>query len=193
MFDRCAEQTIRIVDAAIGAARELGHNYIGTEHLLLALCERRDALPPTVARLLPSVGAVRSGISALIGEGLPRDELLRSIGIDLDQVRATVRRTFGDDAIDRIRRPVHQPWQLWHRPSRRCTSLLAGTITMAPRVKQVFERAGREANRRGMPLIEPAMLLLGIVEVEDALANRLLRDNGIDPQEIQGILVSNGT
>ena len=33
-----------------------------------------------------------------------------------------------------------------------------------------------------LPLIEPAMLLLGIVEVEDALANRLLRNNGIDPQ-----------
>jgi hypothetical protein len=36
------------------------------------------------------------------------------------------------------------------------------------------------------------MLLLGLVEVEGALANRLLRDNGIDPQEIQGILASNG-
>jgi ATP-dependent Clp protease ATP-binding subunit ClpA len=192
MFDRCAEETIGIVDAAIGAARDLGHNYIGTEHLLLALCERRDALPPTVARLLPSAGAVRSGISAVIGAGLSRDEVLRSIGIDLDQVRAAVRRTFGDEAIGRVRRPVHQPWQPWRRPSRRCTSLLAGSISVAARVKQVFERAGREADRRGMPLIEPAMLLLGLVEVEGALANRLLRDNGIDPQEIQGLLAGNG-
>jgi ATP-dependent Clp protease ATP-binding subunit ClpA len=64
---------------------------------------------------------------------------------------------------------------------------------VAARVQQAFERASREADHRGMPLIEPVMLLLGMVEVEDALANRLLRDNGIHPQEIQGILAGIGT
>lgn len=63
-------------------------------------------------------------------------------------------------------------------------------MTVARRAKQAFERAGREADRRGLPAIDPATLLLGVLEVEDALANRLLRDNGIDPEQIRGILVS---
>ena len=192
MFDRCDANTRGIVDAAIRAARELGHNYIGTEHLLLALAERRDVLPDAVARLLPGESIVRSGIISLIGEPLRQDtELLRSLGVELEQVRIAVRRTFGDEAVNRLgRRRVHQAWQPWRRPSRRCTSLLAGTMTVARRAKEAFERAAREADRRASPLIDPATLLLGIVEVEGALANRLLRDNGVDPEEIRGILVS---
>jgi ATP-dependent Clp protease ATP-binding subunit ClpA len=192
MFDRCDATTGEIVDAAIRAAHELGHNYLGTEHLLLALAQRRHLLPGAVARLLPDAGVVRSGIVSLIGEPLRQDsELLRSLGVDLEQVRNAVRRTFGDEAIERLgRRRVHQPWQPWRRPSRRCTTLLAGSMTVARRAKVAFERAGREADRRGRPAIDPASLLLGIVEVEDALANRLLRDNGIDPEQIRGMLVS---
>jgi ATP-dependent Clp protease ATP-binding subunit ClpA len=193
VFDRCDAETMRVVDAAIRVARELGHSYIGTEHLLLAFSEHREVLPEHAARLLPTASTVRSGISAVIGEPLQRDtELLRSIGVDLEEVRSAVRRTFGDDAVDRLRRRgVHQPWQPWRRPSRRCTSLLArtGTMTVSRRVKQAFERATREADRRGLSLIEPSVLLLGVVEVEDALANRLLRANGIDPFEIRGLLV----
>jgi ATP-dependent Clp protease ATP-binding subunit ClpA len=192
MFDRCDATTGEIVDTAIRAAHELGHNYLGTEHLLLALAERRDVLPDAVARLLPDASVVRSGIIEVIGEPLRLDtELLGSLGVDLEQVRNAVRRTFGDEAIERLgRRRVHQPWHPWLRPSRRCTTLLAGSMTVARRAKQAFERAAREADRRGRPAIDPASLLLGIVEVEDALANRLLRDNGIDPEQIRGMLVT---
>jgi ATP-dependent Clp protease ATP-binding subunit ClpA len=192
MFDKCDAAAREIADTAIRAARELGHNYLGTEHLLLALAERRDVLPDAVARLLPDVSVVRSGIVEMIGEPVRQDtELLASLGVDLEQVRSAVRRTFGDEAIERLgRRRVHQPWQPWRRPSRRCTTLLAGSMTVARRVKQAFERAGREADRRGLPAIDPAMLLLGVVEVEGALANRILRDSGIDPEAIRGILVS---
>lgn len=194
MFDRCDVETMRVVESAIAAARELGHHHIGTEHLLLAFAEHPEVLPPPVSLSLPEPDTIRSGITSIIGDPPRRDsDVLRSVGIDLDEVRAAVRRTFGDEAIDRLRlRRVHQPWQPWRRPSRRCTSLLAGAMTMAPRVKQALERARHEADRRQRRLIDPALLLLGIVEVEDALANRLLRDNGVDPEAIKAILGGNG-
>ena len=110
---------------------------------------------------------------------------MKTLGIDLDEVRSTVRQTFGDDALERLRRPVHQPWQPWRRPSRRCGSLLAGGTAVAPRVKHAFEHARRDADRRQRPTIDPAGLLLGMVEVEDALSNRLLRDTGVDPSEVR--------
>ena len=59
---------------------------------------------------------------------------------------------------------------------------------MAPRVKQALEIASRHAERRAQPRIDPTSLLLGILDLEDALANRLLRDNGVDPDDIRNAL-----
>ena len=190
MFERCDENTMAVFDTALAEARRLGHNYVGTEHLLLALVRHREFLPDTVAALLPHADVVTGALERVLDGPPPRDaELLTTVGIDLDQVRAAVRKTFGSDAIERLgRRRVHQPWQPWRRPSRRCMSLLAGGMGVAPRVKQAFEHARRDADRRQRPAIDPAGVLLGMVEVEDALSNQLLRDAGIDPSEVRQVL-----
>lgn len=132
-----------------------------------------------------------AALESLLDEPSSRDaELLKTLGIDLDEVRAAVRHTFGGDAVERLgHRRVHQPWQPWRRPSRRCMSLLAGTMCVAPRVKQALEYAARDADRRQRPAIDPAGLLLGMAEVEDALSNRLLRAAGIDPSEVRRALL----
>jgi len=172
-----------VVDTALEQARSFGHSYLGTEHLLLALVRHRDLLPEPVGALLPDADVLTSKLSVLLGAPRPRDaDLLKVVGIDLDEVRAAVRQTFGSDALDRLgRRRVHQPWQPWRRPSRRCTSLLAGSMSCAPRVKQAFEHARRDMARRQLDLIGPLTLLLGMVDVEDAISNRLLREAGLDP------------
>jgi ATP-dependent Clp protease ATP-binding subunit ClpA len=190
VFERCDENTLAVFNTALAEARSLGHNHVGTEHLLLALTRHRDFLPGAVAALLPGdVRVVTAALERVLDGPPPRDaELLRTLGIDLDEVRSAVRQTFGDDALERLRRPVHQPWQPWRRPSRRCISLLAGGMGVAPGVKQAFEHAGRDADRRQRPAIDPAGLLVGMVEVEDALSNRLLCDAGIDPSEVRRVL-----
>ncbi len=173
-----------VVNSALEQARSLGHTYLGTEHLLLALVQHRDLLPEPVGALLPDVDVLTSKLSALLGEPprLRDADLLKVVGIDLDEVRAAVRQTFGSDALDSLgRRRVHQPWQPWRRPSRWCTSLLAGGMSCAPRVKQAFEHARRDIARRQLDLIGPLTLLLGMVDVEDATSNRLLREAGLDP------------
>ena len=171
VFERCDSNTMTVIDTALAEARRLGHNYVGTQHLLLGLVRHRDVLPEAVAALLPrDPSALATALKSLLGgpssrlhpEGgrAPRDaELLRSLGIDLDQVRAAVREAFGEDAVERLGgRPVHQPWQPWRRPNRRCMSLLAGTMGVAPHVKQAFERARQEADRRQRSTIDPAGL-----------------------------------
>lgn len=179
-----------ILDTALQQARDLGHNYLGTEHLLLALVRHRDLLPASVRALLPQAGHVESWLAAHMGEpAQPRDaELLKLMGINLDEVRASVRRTFGSDALDRLsRRRVHQPWQPWRRPSRRCTSLLAGSMSVASRVKEAFELARRGSERRRRELVDPVTLLVGMLEVEDAMSSRLLRDTGVDPDVVRQV------
>ena len=191
MFERFTDDARAIVTRATAHADALQHGWIGTEHLLLGLLDDAAGRP---ARLLAPWDVQRDWVLAeverLIGRGEPDLDAgaLATLGIDLDEVRSAVRQTFGDDAVERLRRPVHQPWQPWRRPSRRCMSLLAGGMGVAPRVKQAFEHARRDADRRQRPAIDPTGLLLGMVEVEDALSNRLLRDAGIDPSEVRRVL-----
>ena len=60
---------------------------------------------------------------------------------------------------------------------------------VAPRVKEAFELARRRAARRPAGAIDPAGLLLGMIEVEDAVSNRVLRDAGIEPSRIRSLLI----
>jgi ATP-dependent Clp protease ATP-binding subunit ClpA len=187
LFPGCDASANAVLEAALMEARGLGHDYLGTEHLLLGFIQRRDLLPAEVARLLPADATlVRSALATAAG-GPRRSQavLLMLVGIDLDEVRSAVRRTFGAEAVESLRgRGVHQPWQPWkpwRRPSRRCASLLAGAINVLPRVKQAVQLARIEADRRGVDDITPAMLLLGMLEVEGSLANRLLRDVDVEP------------
>ncbi len=186
MFDRGDTDTRGIVDAALGEARRRGHDYIGTEHILLALAQRRELLPSEVAVLLPPGATVASALdAALVRPGRPDAELLKGVGIDLEDVRSAVRQTFGDSALQDLgRRRVHQPWQPWRRPRRRCMSILAGSMGVAPRLKLAFERARQHADRRQRFAIDPATLLLGMVEVEDAMSNRILRNLGVDLEQL---------
>jgi ATP-dependent Clp protease ATP-binding subunit ClpA len=194
VFDRCDADTRIVIDTAIAEARALGHNYVGTEHLLVALVQHRDLLPPRVGRLLPTEAqAVRAALKAELDGPPPRDELLlASLGIDLEGVRAAVRRTFGADALERLaRRPVRQPWQPWRRPRRQCMSILARAtqLSLTPRVKRMMERALSGATRRGLPAIDPCALLLGMVDEEFALSNRLLQDLGVPPDELRAAIL----
>jgi hypothetical protein len=115
--------------------------------------------------------------------------VLSTLGIDLDEVRVSVRATFGAGALDRLaQRRAHQPWQPWQpwrRPNRGGASLLAGTQGVAPRLKQALEHAAQAVGRVEGQLIEPVTLLLSVLEVEDALANRLLDDLGVRPSDLR--------
>ena len=104
-----------------GRIRRRGHSWLGTEHVLLAFTQRSDLLPPEVAAILPDADAVAASLDEAL-DGPPRRdaELLGAVGIDLESVRSSVRRTFGDAALEGLgRRRVHQPWQPWRRPTRR--------------------------------------------------------------------------
>jgi ATP-dependent Clp protease ATP-binding subunit ClpA len=70
MFERFTDQARRIVVLAQEEARMLNHNYIGTEHILLALIHENRGV---AARALESVGvteeAARQQVEQIIGRG----------------------------------------------------------------------------------------------------------------------------
>jgi hypothetical protein len=70
LFQRFTEPARRAVTGAQEEAREFGHNYVGTEHLLLGLLRVRDGV---AARALESFGvsheAVQAQVERIIGRG----------------------------------------------------------------------------------------------------------------------------
>jgi len=77
MFERFTPYARRAVVKAQEEARELNHNYIGTEHLLLALLNKREGLPNqddgAASEVLEAFGMTRDGVRAeviaMVGKG----------------------------------------------------------------------------------------------------------------------------
>jgi ATP-dependent Clp protease ATP-binding subunit ClpA len=185
-----------VVVHAQGEARDLGHGYIGTEHLLLGLLRE----PAGVARrALDRLGigreAVRSDVVRLVGEGPPirlgeQDaEALRSIGIDLDEVRRRLEEAFGPGALERRDR-VRRGW----RQRGRCELVsghipVAGHIPFTPRAKKVLELALREARQLGHGYIGTEHILLGLVREREGLAAQILAQRGASDQRVRMLVI----
>ncbi|MBR4626346.1 MAG: ATP-dependent Clp protease ATP-binding subunit [Ruminococcus sp.] len=70
--DKFTKKSLRIIEGAVRAASELGHTYVGSEHLLLAIA---DSGSSKAVDILIDNGAVyddiRHGIIELVGQGTP--------------------------------------------------------------------------------------------------------------------------
>jgi ATP-dependent Clp protease ATP-binding subunit ClpC len=70
MFERFTDRARRVVVLAQNEARDLGHNYIGTEHILLALIDEGQGV---AAKALDALGigqdAARQQVEEIIGRG----------------------------------------------------------------------------------------------------------------------------
>ena len=68
-LERFTERARRTVNAAVRSARSLGHDYVGTEHLLLGLFSEPEGL---AARVLAEAGVDRATVEAKVLEVVPR-------------------------------------------------------------------------------------------------------------------------
>jgi ATP-dependent Clp protease ATP-binding subunit ClpA len=184
MFERFTRAAREVVINAGSAARELRHDRIGTEHLLLALLRPDAGLPYEVLR-----GAgldretVRGTIVRHVGEG--RGELgeadaaaLREIGIDLDAVRDRVEETFGSGAL---RTPEPEPSR-WHDLRDR----VRGDHTpFSSGAKRVLELSLREARGLRHDHLGGEHILLGLLAERAGLAAGILAEAGLDVGELR--------
>lgn len=177
MFERFTASAREVVVAARHEATQLGHRYIGTEHLLLGLVAIEHlggdgspsaAEPPAgpVGRVLAAAGIrsdyVKSEIARLIGVcpgGLGEDEAdaLHSIGIDLDTVRSKLEDSFGEGVLD----------QAHGAPA-------GGRLPFTPRAKKALASSLREARRLGHDHLGVEHILLGLIREADGVAGQIL-------------------
>ena len=98
-FDKFTERARRALTLAQEEALRLGHNYIGTEHLLLGLVREGEGVAAKVlANLGVELDKVRSAVEFIIGRGAP----------PIDEIGLTPRaKMVIDFAVDEARRLGH--------------------------------------------------------------------------------------
>ncbi|MEV4679144.1 MULTISPECIES: Clp protease N-terminal domain-containing protein [Actinomadura] len=169
MFERFTDGARAAVTGAQAQARALGAPFIGTEHLLLAIADGGDAM----ARLLDGHGLTAEGLRARLA-GTSRSPLdadaLKSIGIDLDAVRAATEASFGAGALD-------------SPAGARCGE--KGHLRFTPRAKKSLELSLRHAIRLKQKRIESGHILLGVLHDKEFMAARLVTGAGVDVGELR--------
>jgi ATP-dependent Clp protease ATP-binding subunit ClpA len=167
MFERFTSSARECVVIAQDEARQLGHSWIGTEHLLIALVREPQGLG---GRFLRQLGLtpddLRSEVLRIIGPGALDRDALAAIGIDLDEVRRRAEEAFGPGALDM---------------GRRC----GGQVPFTPRSKKALETARKTAVRLGDNFIASEHLLLGIVQVEDGVGAQVLAGRGLTHDRLE--------
>lgn len=160
----------RFLAAGAQESRTFGHDYVGTEHVLLALTGYSSTpAGQALARLGLTRDVVLDDIERLIGtctdpRRRPMDsDALATLGIDLDEVTRRVEETFGPGALERTRSSSLDT------PAGACRCV-------APRLKKALELAATEA---GDGPVRAEHMLVSLAAVEDSIAARILRDHGV--------------
>ena len=78
--DKFTEQSLAIIENAVGIASELGHTYVGSEHLLLSIAEDGDSRAADI----------------LVENGVTYDERLNSVFYNGEQIRLTQKEMQGN-------------------------------------------------------------------------------------------------
>jgi Clp amino terminal domain, pathogenicity island component len=115
MFERFNDGARMIVAHAAEHARRLGHRYVGSEHLLLAVASAGQPASAVLSahgvtpELVEEQIVLRVGLGAGAGlfGGLDKDALA-TIGIDLDAVRARIEASFGPQALACAAQTAHR-------------------------------------------------------------------------------------
>jgi ATP-dependent Clp protease ATP-binding subunit ClpA len=156
-----------------GEARRLGHSYVGTEHVLLALVrDPRGRASRFLGRLGVTPEAVdNSAFLAGVWAPLIDADALATLGIDLGAVRERVEATFGHGALEQTGAGRLDPSGV-------------AIQCIAPRLKQALEAA---VDRAGGQPIRDEHVLLGMLSVRDSLAARALAELGVSLEDAEAI------
>ena len=172
--ERKASEAVAPLVAELFAAAQVEaiafrHDFIGTEHVLLALLKREDEVGRALRDLGLDTRAVRCDVRRLVGDGPAPEtvfdaDALARVGVDLDAVRERVEATFGEGALERAR-----------RGQGRCGGGTA--FGVSPHLKRALESA--RCNAAGShDNVTATHVLIGIARQRDSVAARILDSHG---------------
>ncbi|MBT2383432.1 Clp protease N-terminal domain-containing protein [Streptomyces sp. ISL-11] len=206
MFERFTLSARMAVVRTQQEARDLGHPWIGSEHLLLALVGEKDAPLPAFARLGLTHELCRAAVRSTVGGGSGVDEddrdPLLAFGIDLDAVRERAESAFGPGALDRPAPPPldgDEP-----EPRRRLLSFGrrkkpaerpalktdSSHLPWAPRGKKALENTLKVTLEQQDNRISFAHLALALLTSEDKVIVQVLRRLELTPETVHAAILA---
>lgn len=163
MFERFTSDARSVVTNAVEIATQRHDAWIGTHHLLLAMMDRNDRLAAALTRHGITPAAIAAAAPAA-PDGTIDDEALRSVGVDVDEIRRRTDDAFGPGSLDAAR----------VAPATSRRRRRAGHLPFADDARQALESSLRLALDRRDRSITAAHLALGILTGAIGPGGRLL-------------------
>lgn len=168
MFDRFSALAKRAVVASQDVALSMGHDFIGTEHLLLGLAQTAGTASEVLREHGVELSRARDTTVRLLAEsGVPATggqeakDALATLGIDITEIQRRADDTFGPGAF-RFPRPPY-----------------------TPHAKKALELTLREAAALGREDVDTEHMLLGVLAADEGTAVRVLAALGVDPAALR--------
>ncbi|MFJ8311548.1 MULTISPECIES: Clp protease N-terminal domain-containing protein [unclassified Streptomyces] len=174
MFEFFTERAKRAVVASQDEAIALGHDFIGTEHILLGLAGTEDSTAWEVltaqgvelgrtreetVRLLEAAGVPSTG-------GQPAKDALASIGIDVEEIKRQADNSFGPGAFQ------------YPRPA------------YTPHAKKALEFTLREAQALRHERFGTEHILLGLLAAGEGRGLEVLAVLGVKPADLRAAVLT---
>lgn len=189
MLGRLTPDAKQVMLRAAEAAAELGHAFIGCEHLLLAIASTPDLTGEILRTAGVTPDRVRGEILRMIGPGrrasislfdtLDR-EALAAIGIDLDVVCRKVEAAFGSHALRPPRAPRPRWWQRpYAGPRPRFVRRRRCGVPFTRRAKECLQRSARESLALASDHLGVEHMALALIDTRSSAAAHILSVIGV--------------
>ncbi len=165
MWDRLSPEAREVMSLALTESEQLGHGYLGDEHVLLGLLRGQTSRASSLLRGHGlDLASARAELQRLSAAGLmPRSRAddagaLRAVGIDVEAVRERLVTAFGEQAVGAaVWRASRRPW--WRGGGRRRTPLCGPPFF----AKRAMYLASCYAESRDAGAVMPEHLLYGVL------------------------------
>lgn len=159
--------TKKALELAVDEARRMGHNYIGSEHLLLGLLRQQEGI----------------ALDILLQLGLDRETIRREVVAVLREHTEAAAATF------KTPQPPRPPLTdiveyLLIRMSSRSSGISHFPVELSLGTKEALENALKEVGHTGLLVLDERHLLLGLLHDSMSAVSRALLDMGIDRQDL---------
>ena len=204
MFERFTRDARTVVVSTQELCRSLGADEVRPVHLLLALTEddsgARDVLAShglTQDAVAEALGAPRAAPSAPLGDD--DAAALRSLGIDLDAIRAAVDKQFGEGALEGAGSSAgatglddETDVEEGEADLTRGRFGVGGHVRFGRGAKKVLELSLREAIRQHSREIRSEHIALAVLRTDDEAVRMLLGTLGVDVRALRADLEGRG-
>jgi hypothetical protein len=165
MWDRLSPAAREVMSLALTKSEQLGHGYLGDEHVLLGLLRGQASAASSLLRGHGlDLASARAELQRLSAAGLmPRSRVddagaLRAVGIDVEAVSQRLVTAFGAEAVGAaVWRASRRPW--WRGGGRRRTPLCGPPFF----AKRAMYLASCYAESRDAAAVMPEHLLYGVL------------------------------